>query len=81
MTALETASEIAASAGSIRAQEEAQWQGSVAYSSALLDAERAETGVDTDAEMQNLILIEQAYAANARVIETVSAMIDRLMEI
>jgi flagellar hook-associated protein 1 FlgK len=81
MTALETASEIAASAGSIRAREEAQWQGSVAYSSALSDAERAETGVDTDAEMQNLILIEQAYAANARVIEAVSAMIDRLMEI
>jgi flagellar hook-associated protein 1 FlgK len=38
-------------------------------------------GVDTDAEMQTLLLVEQAYAANARVIETVDALIRRLMEI
>ena len=38
-------------------------------------------GVDTDAEMQKLLLIEQAYAANARVIATVQAMIDTLMRI
>jgi flagellar hook-associated protein 1 FlgK len=31
--------------------------------------------------MQDLLLIEQAYAANARVIEIASNMIDRLMEI
>ena len=39
------------------------------------------TGVDVDAQMQDLLLIEQAYAANARVIEIASQMIDRLMEI
>jgi len=38
-------------------------------------------GVDTDREMQKLLLIEQAYAANARVISTASAMLDTLMEI
>jgi flagellar hook-associated protein 1 FlgK len=38
-------------------------------------------GVDTDAEMQTLLLVEQSYAANARVIETVDALIRRLMEI
>jgi flagellar hook-associated protein 1 len=38
-------------------------------------------GVDTDAEMQALLLIEQSYAANARVIETVDFLIRRLMEI
>ncbi len=38
-------------------------------------------GVDTDAEMQQLLLIEQAYAANARVIETADAMLRRLLEI
>lgn len=51
------------------------------------DAARAETltarlfeqGVDSDAEMQSLLMIEQAYAANARVIETVEAMLDALM--
>ena len=38
-------------------------------------------GVDTDAEMQRLLQIEQAYAANARVIETADAMLRRLLEI
>lgn len=48
--------------------------------SALKEAELA-TGVDSDAEMQMLLRVEQAYAANARVIETVQSMILRLMEI
>lgn len=36
-------------------------------------------GVDTDAEMQNLLLIEQAYAANARVIQTIDDLIKTLI--
>jgi flagellar hook-associated protein 1 len=36
-------------------------------------------GVDTDQEMQNLLLIEQAYAANAKVIQTVDDMIQILL--
>ncbi|MBN8293318.1 flagellar hook-associated protein FlgK [Rhodobacter sp. NTK016B] len=40
-----------------------------------------EQGVDTDAEMQKLLLIEEAYAANARVIQTADAMIRTLLEI
>ena len=38
-------------------------------------------GVDTDAEMQRLLMIEQSYAANARVIETADSLLKRLMEI
>jgi len=38
-------------------------------------------GVDQDAELQRLLVIEQAYAANARVIETADAMLRRLLEI
>jgi len=45
------------------------------------DAERSVSGVDTDRELQQLLLIEQAYAANARVIETVDRLIQRLLEI
>lgn len=36
-------------------------------------------GVDTDHEMQQLLLIEQAYAANARVISTVDEMIQTIL--
>lgn len=38
-------------------------------------------GVDTDAEMQRLLAVEQAYSANARVITTADAMLRRLLEI
>jgi flagellar hook-associated protein 1 len=38
-----------------------------------------EDGVDSDQEMQKLMLIEQAYAANARVLQTVDDMMNALM--
>ena len=38
-------------------------------------------GVDTDQEMQMLLIIEKNYAANARVIQTVSDMIDTLIRL
>lgn len=38
-------------------------------------------GVDTDDEMQKLLVIEQTYAANARVIETIDTLMDRLTRI
>lgn len=38
-------------------------------------------GVDTDYEMQRLLLIEQAYSANARVITTVDEMINTILGI
>jgi len=47
----------------------------------LQDAELDVSGVDTDKELQDLLLIEQAYAANARVIQTVSTMIDTLLQL
>lgn len=41
----------------------------------------AEQGVDTDAELQSLMLIEQLFAANARVIEAVDEMMTSLLRI
>ena len=41
----------------------------------------AENGVDTDQEMQALLQIERAYAANAKVISTVEDMIQTLLDI
>lgn len=43
-----------------------------------LRSEELKNGVDTDNEMQQLLMIEQAYAANARIIETVGEMLDTL---
>ncbi len=41
----------------------------------------AARGVDTDAELGKLLLLEQAYAANARVLATLDAMLRRILEI
>jgi len=55
--------------------------GATARQTTLQDAELEKSGVDTDQELQSLLLIEQSYAANARVIQTVSDMMDRLLAI
>jgi flagellar hook-associated protein 1 FlgK len=47
----------------------------------LREEELALTAVDTDQELRELLRIEQAYQANARVLQTVNAMIDALLEI
>jgi flagellar hook-associated protein 1 len=36
-------------------------------------------GVDTDQEMQKLLIIEQAYSANAKVVQTMDELIQILM--
>ena len=50
-------------------------------SNTLYDAEIEISGVDTDQELQSLLLIEQSFAANARVIQTIDEMIQRLLNI
>jgi flagellar hook-associated protein 1 FlgK len=38
-------------------------------------------GVDTDAEMENLLLVEKAYSANARMMQVIEEMLETLMRI
>lgn len=81
VTALGAAGELTALRGAARAAIDADAAGSSAYRDALAEAEIGAIGVDTDAELQQLLLIEQAYAANARVVEVASRLIDQLTEI
>lgn len=53
---------------------------SAARQGSLRDIELGQ-GINTDQELQKLLLIEQAYAANARVVTTASEMIDTLLSI
>lgn len=46
-----------------------------------LDEALLAQGVDTDQELQKLLLIEQAYAANARVIQTADELIQLLIRL
>ncbi len=47
----------------------------------LATAEAQAIGVDSDAELQALIQIEQAYAANVQVIQAASRMLDELLRV
>ena len=60
---------------------EAVQASTAAQHSIMVEAEQKQTGVDVDAQMQLLLEIEQAYAANARVIEVANQMMLRLMEL
>jgi flagellar hook-associated protein 1 FlgK len=42
---------------------------------------KARHAVDSDDQMQRLLQVEQSYAANARLIETINTMMDRLLRI
>jgi flagellar hook-associated protein 1 FlgK len=61
-----------------RQQAEARESYSGARHDALKEMQLAQ-GVDTDAEMQTLLLVEQAYSANARVIKTIDELIQQLI--
>lgn len=53
--------------------------GSIAARQSSLAETLLQDGVDTDAELQNLLMIEQAYSANARVIKTVDDLLQQLI--
>jgi flagellar hook-associated protein 1 FlgK len=55
--------------------------GNVAREITLSEADAQMSAVDLDYELQTLLAIEQAYAANARVIQTISDMLDTLARI
>ena len=77
----ELLAQFASTTGQKRISHEAILSSTSSQYTIMAEAEVSETGVDVDQQMQDLLIIEQAYAANARVIEIASNMIDRLMEI
>ena len=67
--------------GEARVRHDALSASALTRSNSLFDSELAASGVDTDQELQSLLLIEQSYAANARVIQAIDDMINRLLQI
>ncbi|MFP1646645.1 flagellar hook-associated protein FlgK [Pontitalea aquivivens] len=74
------AADILSQVSTSRISAEAHQSYSVAKQEALVETELS-SGVDTDWEMQRLLQIEKAYAANARVIQAVDAMLGAILEI
>ena len=52
-----------------------------ARQSTLIEQETSETGVDTDAQLASLTLVEQTYAANARVLSVIDELMKLLLEV
>lgn len=46
-----------------------------------LKSQELKEGVDTDDQMQKLLLVERAYSANARVVSTIDELLDELLRI
>lgn len=80
-SASELLSQLGALAGQKRIQNEAVRSSVTLQHEAVKQAESNETAVDIEREMQDLLIIEQAYAANARVIEAATQMLNQLMEL
>ena len=79
-TAISHASDLIGNVGRQRLNAEEALSFETARADSLKTAELA-GGVDSDQELQNLLRIEQSYAANARVLQALDAMMSRLMEI
>ena len=67
-------------ASALRLSAQSEQSFAAAKLTALTDLE-AQTGIDTDQEMQDLLVIEKHYAANAKVIQAVADMIDTLIRL
>lgn len=80
-TATDLIAQLGSLAGQKRIQNETVLSSVSVQFEAVQRAESSATGVDIETEMQDLILIEQAYAANARVIEVANQLIRQLMEV
>jgi len=80
-----SAAELAEGVSALVAAQAARAETTTAYNAGQFDilreSELSVTGVDTDYEMQQLLMIEQAYAANARVISTADQLMQTLLEI
>ncbi len=74
------ATDLSASASTTRLRNEASLTNQTTRDQALRQSLAAD-GVDTDAELQRLLALEQAYAANARVIRAADSMLNTLLEI
>lgn len=74
------ASELTSTAASQRIRAEASLQQDRTHAEGLRTALLAQ-GVDTDSEMEALLSLERAYAANAKVLQTANDMLDQILRL
>ena len=79
MTVRDFAAEMVTAQATERARAENNYNAANSAAEVVNGARNNAEGVSIDDEMQRLLLIEQSFAANSRVLTTVSEMIDALI--
>ena len=79
VTLRDFSAEMITSQAATRARAENDFNAAASAAEVVVSARRNSEGVNIDDEMQQLLLIEQSYAANSRVLTAVSEMIDTLI--
>ena len=79
VTIRDFAAEMITSQALERVKSENDFNAASSAAEVVMSARRNSEGVNIDDEMQQLILIDQSYAANSRILSTVSDMIDTLI--
>lgn len=79
VTLRDFSAEMITSQAATRARAENDFNAAASAAEVVMSARRNSEGVNIDDEMQQLLLIEQSYAANSRVLTAVSEMIDTLI--
>jgi flagellar hook-associated protein 1 FlgK len=79
VTLSDFAAEMVTAQASERARAENNFNAASSAAEVVMAARRNAEGVNIDDEMQQLLLIEQSYAANSKILTTVSDMIDTLI--
>lgn len=79
ITLINFGAEMVTAQASERIRAENNYNAASSAAEVVMSARRNAEGVNIDDEMQQLLLIEQSYAANSRILTTVSEMIDTLI--
>ncbi|KAJ02015.1 flagellar hook-associated protein FlgK [Sulfitobacter mediterraneus] len=79
VTLIDFGAEMVTMQASERARAENNYNAASSAAEVVMSARRNAEGVNIDDEMQQLMLIEQSYAANSKILTTVSEMIDTLI--
>lgn len=79
VTLQDYAAEVVSSQSQTRSRAEASFNAASSAAEVVRSARENGEGVNIDDEMQKLLLIEQSYAANSRILTTVSEMLDTLL--
>jgi flagellar hook-associated protein 1 FlgK len=76
-----TGAELVSGQQSARAEAQTRAERQAVVADTLRDVRANATGVNVDNELQRLLQLEKSYAANARVVQTASRMLDELLSI